>query len=186
MSPIASGAKRTSLSCLIFCKLTEDNYQARLKDVDFIGAAEAARKEINAWVEAQTNDKIKELLKPGILTDRTRLVLTNAIYFKAAWLNPFNPKSTKPGPFELADKTKVQVPMMHASIRTKCLNTDNFQAVEIPYEDNELSMVVFLPRKTSQLAEFEKSLTAANVDAWCQKMSSYIGHAQHAEVQGDG
>ena len=159
-----------------FLKLTEDNYKARLKDVDFIGAAEEARQEINAWVEAQTNDKIKELIKPKILTADTRLVLTNAIYFKASWSRPFDPKNTKPGPFELAtaDKAKVQVPMMQRQIRTRFLTTDAFQAIEIPYRDDELSMLVFLPKMPGQLATFEKTLTGANLEAWQQKMSNYI------------
>src|SRR5262249_37910089 len=68
-----------------FLKLADDRYGAGLEEVDFAGATEAARKTINGWVEKETNDKIKELLQPGILTGDTRLVLTNAIYFKGDW-----------------------------------------------------------------------------------------------------
>lgn len=158
-----------------FLTLTDKNYQARLKEVDFINGREEARKEINAWVEGQTNDKIKELVKPGILTSDTRLVLTNAIYFKAAWQHPFQLRTTKPGPFYLAtaDKKQVPVPMMHGEIRTGFLNADTFQAVQIFYEQRELSMVVFLPRPGS-LGAFEKSLTAGMLDEWCKKMSDHM------------
>lgn len=161
-----------------FLKLTDENYHARLKEVDFKGDTEKARKTINSWVEDQTNDKIKDLLKPGILTENTRLVLTNAIYFKAAWLRPFDPKNTKPAPFHLAtaDKKKLEVPMMHSGReqRTGFLNADTFQAVEIPYEQGELSMIVFLPKKGDGLAELEKALTADKLEMWLKKMSVYL------------
>ncbi len=85
-----------------FLKLTKGNYGAGLNDVDFIGATEAARKTINTWVEKETQDKIKDLLKPGVLTVDTRLVLTNAIYFKGDWASQFKKDRTKEGDFHLA------------------------------------------------------------------------------------
>src|SRR5262245_31491552 len=117
-----------------FLKLTEASYGAGLKEVDFIKATEEARKAIKAWVEQQTNDKIKELLNPGVLTVDTRLVLTNAIYFKAAWMHPFRAKATTPGAFHLADGKQVKVPMMRGSVRTNYLKGDTFEALELPYE----------------------------------------------------
>src|SRR6266542_4087785 len=77
-----------------FLKLTEVSYGAGLQEVDFAKATEQARKAINAWVEEQAKNKIKDLIKPGILRGDTRLVLTNAIYFKAAWMRSFDPKKT--------------------------------------------------------------------------------------------
>src|SRR5262249_46464688 len=94
-----------------FIKSSQDDYQAGLKEVDFVRATEQARKTINQWVEDQTNQKIKELLKPGILNVDTRMVLTNAIYFKAAWIAPFSPKQTKPGDFFIGGDKKVEVPI---------------------------------------------------------------------------
>ncbi len=148
-----------------FVKLTEANYGAGLKEVDFMRATEQARLAINAWVEEQTKDKIKELLKPNVLTQDTRLVLTNAIYFKAAWMWPFSPQATSPGDFKVSAARTIKVPLMHGNVPTTYLRTDTFEAVELPYEDRDLSMVVFLP-KQGGLAAFEKTLTAANLATW--------------------
>ncbi|MCI0456905.1 MAG: serpin family protein [Gemmataceae bacterium] len=156
-----------------FLKLTEASYGAGLKEVDFIKATEEARKAINAWVEQQTNDKIKELIKPGILTVDTRLVLTNAIYFKAAWMHPFREKATAPGMFHLADGKQVKVPMMRGGVRTNYLKGDTFEALELPYEQRDLSMVVLLPKKADGMAAFEKMLTPANLSAWLRKLSDH-------------
>ena len=82
-----------------FVKTTSDYYGAGLEEVDFVGATEAARRHINKWVEDQTHDKIKELLKKGILSADSVLVLVNAIYFKAAWAHPFDAKNTADAPF---------------------------------------------------------------------------------------
>jgi serpin B len=156
-----------------FLKVTEDQYGAGLKELDFAKDTDKARQTINAWVEKETQNKIKELLKPGILQDDTRLVLTNAIYFKAPWQEPFGDGSTKPAPFTKADGSKIEVPMMAKGDMMQYTEGDNFQAVAIPYKGHELSMVIFLPKKADGLAELEKSLTSANVDTWLKKMSSY-------------
>ncbi len=157
-----------------FLKLVEADYGAGLKEVDFISATEQARKAINAWVEVQTRDKIKELLKPGLLTEDTRLVLTNAIYFKAAWLHSFNVKSTIKGDFHVSADKKVTVPLMRGSNRTNYFKGDGFEALELPYEQHDLSMLVFLPAKGTELAEFEKRLTAVNLKAWQGKMRDHM------------
>ena len=149
------------------------NYGAGLEEVDFAGGTEQARQAINAWVEKQTQDKIKELLKPGILDSLTKLVLTNAIYFKAAWSSPFTLQNTKPGDFLAAGTKKVSVPMMRQSQGTRFLDAGTFAALEMPYEQHELSMIVFLPKKTDGLAAFEKSLTADNLAKWHAKLRQH-------------
>src|SRR5439155_8141598 len=127
---------------------------------DFINtrAREEARKTINAWVEEQTKDKIKELIKPDILTVDTRLVLTNAIYFKAAWMRPFEPKQTKDDDFTLADGKKVKAKLMHGQHRTNYFKGDTFEMLELPYEQHDLSMIVLLPNKADGLPAFEQSM----------------------------
>ena len=67
-----------------FTGLLEARYGAGAGSVDFGGATEAARQEINGWVSAHTAKQIDELVKPGVLSPLTRLVLTNAVYMKAA------------------------------------------------------------------------------------------------------
>jgi serpin B len=155
-----------------FLKLTETNYGAGLKEVDFVDAPEEARKAINAWVEEQTRDKIKELIKPGILTAKTRLVLTNAIYFKAAWMHPFLERRTVKGDFHVGADKKVTVPLMHGGVRTGYFKGDDFEGLNLPYESNDLAMIVLLP-KAGGLADLEKRLTAANIQGWLSKLRSH-------------
>ncbi|MBI3410552.1 MAG: serpin family protein [Planctomycetes bacterium] len=155
-----------------FLKTTQVFYGAPLEEVDFNGAAEDARKTINSWVEKQTQNKIKDLIQPGVLDAQTRLVLANAIYFKAAWMNPFAEKQTKPAPFYAPD-TKVNVATMHGSIHTRFFKGDGFSALELPYEQNDLSMVLFLPEKNDGLAAFEKKMTAATLKEWLAKLSNH-------------
>lgn len=156
-----------------FIASSAKNYGAGLEEVDFMGSTEEARQAINAWVEKQTQDKIKELLKPRILNDLTRLVLTNAIYFKAAWIDPFDAKQTKPGDFLANGVKKVSVPMMRQSQRTLFFDGGTFAAVELPYEQRDLSMIVFLPKKADGLAAFEKQLTADNLAKWHAKLKDH-------------
>ncbi|MCI0379690.1 MAG: serpin family protein, partial [Gemmataceae bacterium] len=157
-----------------FLKIGQNSYGAVLEEVDFIADTESARKTINAWVEKETQDKIKELLKPGILTSDSRLVLTNAIYFKAAWLRPFSEKSTKQEAFHTGADSAVKVPMMHQVSRTNFFDGGTFSAVELPYEGHELSMIVILPKKVDGLPELEKQLSPANLDKWIGKLGDRI------------
>jgi len=95
-----------------FLELNRKYYGAGLKEVDFKHQTEKARKIINAWIEKQTKDKIKDLIRPGDLDDRTRLVLTNAIYFKGDWARKFKEADTKDAAFHISEERKVQVPLM--------------------------------------------------------------------------
>src|SRR5262249_52118109 len=119
-------------------KTTETQYGAGLKEVDFVKASEEARRAINGWVEQQTQDKIKNLIPKGVLTVDTRLVLTNAIYFKAAWMRPFSEKETTKGDFHLSADKKVTVPLMRRNLRTRYYGAGAFEALELPYSQNDL------------------------------------------------
>jgi serpin B len=152
-----------------FLKLTQKDYGAGLQEVNFAGAPDAARKTINAWVEEQTKDKIKELLQPGIITGNTRLVLTNAIYFKASWFRPFRKEATAPGKFRLPDGTSVDVPMMHQTESAGYLKGDTFALLDLPYERGDLSMIVLLPKEVGGLPALEKELTAEKLGTWLAK-----------------
>ena len=146
-----------------FLKLTKKNYGAGLQEVDFAGNTEGARKTINAWVEKETKDKIKDLLQPGVLDSLTRLVLTNAIYFKGDWDRQFKKDLTQKDAFHLSADNKVDAQVMHDTGKFKYFDGGTFQALELPYKGKELSMVVLLPKKIDGLADFEKTLTAAKV-----------------------
>ena len=148
-----------------FLKLTKDNYGAEAKEVDFNGATEQARKTINAWVEKQTQEKIKDLLPKGSLTVNTRLVLTNAIYFKGDWASQFKKDRTKNETFRAGDK-KIDAPFMSQKQKFGYAEDDALQVLEMPYVGKELSMVVLLPKKADGLADLEKALTADKLAAW--------------------
>jgi len=144
-----------------FLALTRKSYGAGLSPVDFRNQTEAARKTINRWVEKKTERKIVDLIPPGVLTNLTRLVLTNAIYFKGTWETQFPKKSTRPRPFTLLGGKQVQAPMMQQTAKVRYADLGEMQAVELPYKGARLSMVVLLPKKTDGLPGLEKKLSPA-------------------------
>jgi serpin B len=128
-----------------------------LRLVDYIGATEEARETINDWVADQTEDRIPELLAPGVLNDLTRLTLVNAIYLKAAWATPFNPDATEPGPFTRADGSTVETPMMRLGESLPYAEGEGWRAVELPYIGGELAMTLIVP---DDIGAFEADLDA--------------------------
>jgi len=136
-------------------------YGAGLRLVDYISATEAARKAINGWVGDQTDQRIPELLVPGILTRDTRLTLVNAIYVKAAWQDPFETSATASGTFTRADGKAVTIPLMHETTSLRYAKGNGWQAVEIPYVGGSLAMTVILP---DTLTTFERGLDAGTLD----------------------
>jgi serpin B len=152
-----------------FVKTSGDAYGAGLEELNFSGDTEGSRKTINAWVEKQTQDKIKDLLPQGSVGPMTRLILTNAIYFKASWANAFSPHATKKEDFKTGAGKSVQVDMMHGSESMPYVDGDSFQLVEVPYEQHQLSMLVLLPKKADGLADLEKRLSAGQLDQWLAK-----------------
>lgn len=152
-----------------FIELAGNNYDGGLNEVDFAGATETTRQTINSWVEKKTNDKIQNLISKGVLDSMTRLVLTNAIYFKADWANGFKADRTQNADFTLAGGEKISVPMMNQTAEFNYVEIDNFQLLELPYINNELSMLAFLPKEIDGLGEFEKTLTIKNINQWLGK-----------------
>ena len=128
-----------------FLDLLAENYGAGLRILDFVSAPEESRITINNWVSDQTEDRIEDLIPKGLIDTLTRLVLTNAIYFNAAWQYPFQEDMTEDGPFYLLDGGEVTVPMMRQAELLGYTEGDGYQAVELPYDGGELSMVLLLP-----------------------------------------
>ncbi len=147
--------------------LVTKSYDAGLNKLDFRTATEAARETINKWVEKQTNDKIKDLLKPGVLDPMTRLVLTNAIYFKGDWASKFKKEATQDLPFTLANGEKIKAPLMQQTgeFGYADLSEDmvggGFRVLEMPYAGDELSMVILLPERIEKFMP-----TQQNISAW--------------------
>lgn len=161
-----------------FLEATQKYYQADLKTVDFIGAPEACRAEINGWVEQQTENKIKDLLKPGTVNADTRLALVNAVYFKGNWKNPFKEANTKEMPFKIKQNETVPVQMMHQrkKLPYNYIADHDLQILELPYVGEELSMFILLPKESSDpLLKLEKELTQERLNEWTdgKNMSSH-------------
>ena len=153
-----------------FVDVQKKRFGGGFQEADFAGDPDAARDRINRWVEAQTRDRIKELLLQEHVTRRTTMVLVNAIYFKGAWVTEFDPKKTRNAPFHCADDTRVEVPMMHTNVKCGHLARDGMQMVELPYKGGDLSMIVILPQLPNGLPAVEKQLTAEALAAWTRAL----------------
>lgn len=153
-----------------FINVNQQYYHAGLENVDFIKAAEQAHQTINQWVEDKTQEKIKDLMPPGSIDAMTRLVLTNAIYFKGNWSAQFDEKQTADSPFFVTADNTVTVPLMMKKADFNYGETNTLQFVELPYVDNQLSMIVLLPKTNDGIAELEKQLTPENLAEWHKQM----------------
>lgn len=126
------------------------NYGAGMRLLDFRAEPEKARETINGWVEDQTEDRIRDLIPEGAIDPLTRLVLTNAIYFKASWLSPFDKELTRQGPFNLMEGGTSQVEMITVrGADARYATGPSFQAVELAYLGNQISMLVIVPDEGS-------------------------------------
>jgi serpin B len=143
-----------------FLDLLARHYGTGLTLVDFATAWEEARAAINAWVEEATNDRIVDLIPEGAIDDLTRLVLVNAIFFKANWVNQFDPTLTTDGTFR-APGGEVTAPMMRQAIRTLYGEGNGWQAIRLPYA-GEASMLIIAPEEET-LSEMAGSLDAARL-----------------------
>jgi serpin B len=157
-----------------FLDVLAENYGAGLRILDFITETEASRLAINQWVSDQTEGRIKDLIPQGAIDEWTRLVLTNAIYFNAAWAYPFDEDMTADGPFYLLDGGQVTVPMMRQTGLFNYTEGEGYQAIELPYDGGELSMVILLP-EAGQFETFEESLQS-------QQVYDVISNLQPTEV----
>lgn len=160
-----------------FLDLLAQNYGAGLRLADFIQDAEGARQEINNWVSEKTRERIQDLIPQGGVDDSTRLVLANAIYFKADWLYPFEANNTAERPFFLLDGSQAQVKTMSFDQPESLsyLQGDRFQAVELPYAGEEVSMWVLVP-DSGELAAFESGFDLA-------QMERILSESQETELQ---
>jgi serpin B len=138
-------------------------YGAGLRLLNFEQDPEPSRQTINTWVSDQTQKKIQDLIPAGAIDANTRLVLTNAIYFKAGWMNQFDKNGTKPGDFTLLDGKKIQVSMMAQSHELQYAAGSDYQAVALPYVGGQVDMVIVLPAE-GQFASFEQGLDSAKLN----------------------
>ena len=159
--------------------LLSDNYLSSAYELDFANSLESSRKFINNWVSRQTQGKIKDLLSE--LNPGTLMILTNAVYFNAAWLNPFDSKLTSLKPFTYPGKRPINVPTMQKCERIKYGELDGMKFVRLPYKNCDMSMLVLLPEdgKTGLeslnhliFANMAKSMKNFRVDLWLPKFKT--------------
>ena len=148
-----------------FLELSKKHYGAALQEVDFQGDPEKTRKTINDWVESKTAKKIKDLLAEGLIVPDTRLVLTNAIYFKGKWKTAFDKGDTFPAVFKSPGGDS-DAQFMTKEATFGYADTLTAQLLEMSYDGDELSLVVVLPKATDGLADLEKGLSVETLETW--------------------
>ena len=179
--PIDSEGRRVSIANALwvqrdfalkpgFLEQVRRHYGGGARPVDFVGAPAEAIATVNRWAEEQTAGRIKGILQRENINERTRLVLTNAVYFKADWLRPFQASQTRSRPFRPAGGGSVSLPMMRQRSLFRLLETPSFEAVEMPYKGEELSMLIFLPRESSSLEQFEQGLEGEALSGWIDRL----------------
>jgi serpin B len=120
-------------------------YRAAVQSVNF-QQREETRRLINRWGSDQTERRIAELIPPGVINGETGLVLTNAVYFRAAWKIPFRQHGRHQGQFQLLDGSKVTLPMMSQVAQLSYGEQNGLKIVELPYHGDRFSMVIMLPQ----------------------------------------
>jgi serpin B len=148
-----------------FASSLDKSFGAPLQRIDF-RQTKRARELINDWVADHTNARIKDLVPEGLPMPDTRLALVNAIYFKADWDNTFMTSATRQASFTRSPDDRIQVRMMHRISHMKYGATEDALVVEIPYDRNETSMLVVLPKKRGNLKAIESKLTSKVIAEW--------------------
>lgn len=156
-----------------YLDLLAKNYKTEPQTVDFATQPDAARQQINDFIASKTNQRIQDLLPADAIDASTRLVLTNAITFKAGWAYPFNEANTHEANFTRPDGSTVPVQMMQDRGPMRYGTADGHQIVELPYVGHDVSMILILPK--DDLQSFEKNLTSQTLDRLISKLGSETG-----------
>lgn len=152
-----------------FLDLLASEYGAGMHLVDYVADTEGARRAINAWVDAATEDRIPELLAQGVLTTDSRLTLVNAIYLKAQWENAFPEGATTDEPFTTASGATVSVPMMHVTESFLYAEQQGWRAVEVPYVFRDLVLTMVMPDDPATLVPLDE------VMPWFERREVQLG-----------
>ena len=153
-----------------YINIVEKYYGGKASNLDFVKETEKSRQTINSFIEEQTNGKIKDLIPKGVLDYLTRLVLTNAIYFKGTWQWEFNPKDTEEIDFKITPTDIVKVPMMYMKPEKAKFNyadLEDLQIIELPYKGEKISMLILLPKDNLETIQ---PLTIEKLKEWKSQM----------------
>lgn len=154
-----------------FIKRNEEHFDAEIANLDF--SDPSAARTINAWVDKNTEGKIRKIVDETGSDDV--LFLINAIYFKGAWKFEFKKENTKDDVFRLPDGGQKPVPMMSQSGSYFYFKSKGFQSIALPYGDGRVSMYLFLPDEPSSLSQFQQNLTPENWDTWLRSFREASG-----------
>lgn len=154
-----------------YLRTTQKLYNSPVKRLDFSGNPNASRIEINQWVEELTRDRIKDLLPDGSISSLTKMVLTNAIYFKGQWDKKFETENTRDDIFTTLEGKQVKTPMMNAKEKFNVYQGDGISLLELPYQGNDFSMLVLLPNEDRSIGEIERGLSVDNLNEYISKLS---------------
>ena len=171
-----------------FLNIMGKYYKGGFNEVDYIGDPQGARIKINDWVSKETKEKIKDILQPGDITKLTRLVITNAIYFKGKWLTEFDKEFTRDEDFYLINGQKTKVKMMYQENRFNYYENDDLQLLEMPYKGDKVSMVIILP-KTGKFVTVENMMDEKKLQEWLKnamktKVKVYIPRFKFTQMFG--
>lgn len=168
----------------------EQYYGGKVANLDFKQETEKSRQTINSFIEEQTNNKIKDLIPPGILDPMTRLVLTNAIYFKGTWEWEFDKSDTRDQDFKITPTNIVKTPMMYMDpdkARFNYADLEKLQILELPYKGEKISMLILLPKQGEDY-DFEtrerivSDYTLEDVDLSTEKLNEYKSQMQETKL----
>ncbi|NP_001164758.1 serpin B10 isoform X1 [Oryctolagus cuniculus] len=143
-------------------------FGAEPQAVNFMEASDQIRKQINSWVESQTDGKILNLLPEDSVDSTTKMVLVNALYFKGTWEHQFSVKNTTEKPFRINKTTSKPVQMMSLKQELLIFHIQNPQAtgLQLYYENRDLSLFILLPEDISGLEQLEKTMTHEKLNEW--------------------
>jgi serpin B len=156
-----------------FNDIATKSFASEAQTLDFSQNEESAAA-INGWVEDNTNHKIKDLISSDSLDADTRMVLVNAIYFKGFWTHQFKPSDTYKAPFYLNEDQSVNVDFMKVKKHFKYgrLQDLDATAIELPYKDSDISMLIILPNSRTGLSALEAKLNTIDLGELSTKMYS--------------
>lgn len=155
-----------------FSSLMDRVYYASERRVDFRKRHDQAREIINSWVAENTKDKIQNLLLPPDIHECTRMVLVNTIYLDAKWGAPFSSERTKSETFTSWTGDETEVPMMNQTGTFKFFERASFKALELPYLNDDISLVVVLPDAEDDFEAFERTLSPSRVTNWINSLAA--------------
>ena len=154
-----------------YLRTTKKSYNAPVKRLNFKENPNESRTEINQWVEELTRERIKDLLPDGSISSLTKMVLTNAIYFKGQWDKKFEVDNTQEDVFTTIEGKQVKTSMMNAKDKFSVYQGDGISLLELPYQGNDFSMLVLLPNEDRSIAEIEKGLSVDNLNGYISKLT---------------